>query len=153
MKKAGTFKIIENWKLSRIDSNTGEILSEKKICNTIVNNGLERIAKMIIGNNSTYFRSIAIGTGLTAVTNSDPELDIEFTRELATLAYEASYKATFSHRFVFGSGVSETITEAAIFDSNTVSGSVMLARIVFAGEAVATGIDFIVDAEITVARA
>jgi hypothetical protein len=153
MKKAGTFKLIENWKLSRVDSNTGEVLSTKEICNTIVNVGLERMARLCIGNSSTTFKALAIGTGATAVTNSDTALQTEFIRALATLTYVASYKAHFNYRFIFGTGVSEVITEAGIFDSATVSGSTMLARTTFAGETVGTGIDFIVDAEITFARA
>ena len=152
MKKAGTFQIIENWKLSRVDANTGKVISVKEICNTIVNDGLERMARMCIGDNSTAFKAIAIGTGSTAVTNSDTALATEFTRILADLSYETGYKAKFSHRFIFGTGVSEVITEAGIFDSATISGSTMLARTTFAGETVGTGIDLIVDAEITFSR-
>lgn len=152
-KVAGTFKIIENWKFDRVDHYTQEVLDSEEFCNTIVNDGLERVARLIMGDSSTYFRALAIGTGATAVTNSDIELDTEVERELATLSYEASYKAKFVHTFVFGSGVSYTIVEAGIFDSAVISGSKMLARTTFAGKDVGTDVDLIVTATITVSRA
>lgn len=154
MKKmnAGTFKFIENWTLETIEQSTGKIIDKREICNTIVNDGLERVARLINGNNSTYFRSLAIGTGVTAVTDSDVALETEYTRELATLEYEASYKAKFSKTFQFGSGVSEDITEAGIFDSITETGSIMLARTVFSALSVSGDIDLLVTATITVAR-
>jgi hypothetical protein len=150
MNKAGTFKLLENWKFETIEKETGKILSSEEFCNTIVNNGLERMARLCMGDSSTYFRALAIGVGTTAVTNSDISLDNELTRSLATLSYEASYKAKFYKRFTFGS--SYNITEAGIFDSSIESGSVMLARTVFSAKAVSTTVDLIVTATITFAR-
>lgn len=149
---AGTFKFIENWSFTRINNQTGEILDVEEFCNTIVNDGLEHVAKLINNVNGTYFRSLAIGTGTTAVTNSDVALETEFTRALATLSYEDSYKAKFTKTFSFGSGVSEDITEAGIFDSVTESGSVMLARTISSAKSISDTIDLIVTATITVAR-
>lgn len=150
--KAGTFKFIENWTIESIDAITGESIDKREICNTIVNDGLERMARLINGNSSTYFRALAIGTGTTAVDNSDDALETEYTRELATLEYEASYKAKFSKTFTFGSGVAEDITEAGIFDSAVTSGSTMMARLVFPAISVSSSIDLIVTSTITVAR-
>jgi len=153
MKKfAGTFKIIENWEIKLIDRNTGKVLELEQICNTIVNNGLERVAKLLNGESSTYFRAIAIGTGSTGETVSDTILETEYTRALATLSYEASYKAKFEKTFEFGSGVSEAITEAGIFDSDTASGSTMLARTTFTAKNISNTIDLVVTATITVSR-
>jgi hypothetical protein len=151
--KAGTFQFKENWKIDRVDNNTGEILDSEEFCNLIVNNGLERVARLINGDSSTYFRALAIGTGSTAATNSDSALETEFTRAAATLSYEASYKSKFTHTFTFGTGISETITEAGIFDSATMSGSTMLARLVFTGKEVSPLISLIITATVTVARA
>jgi len=150
--KAGTFKFIENWTIKTIDRNTRKILEKEDICNTIVNDGLERVAKLINGISSTYFRALAIGTGTTAVQNTDIALETEYTRALAVLTYEADYKAKFSKTFSFGSGVSEDITEAGIFDSDTASGSTMLARTTFSAKPISADIDLIVEATITVAR-
>jgi len=149
---AGTFKLKENWTIQTVCRSTGEILDSEETCNTIVNNGLERLAKLINGVESTYHRALAIGTGTTGVTNSDTSLETEYTRALATLSYEADYKAKFVKTFSFGSGVSEDITEAGIFDSATASGSTMLARTTFSAKSISSDIDLIVTATITVAR-
>jgi len=149
---AGTFQFKENWKIQTIEKSTGKILQTEEKCNLIVNDGLERVAKLINGVNSTYFRAIAIGTGTTGVQNTDTELEIEYTRELATLSYEAGYKAKFTKTFTFGSGVDEDITEAGLVDSVTISGSSMLARVTFSAKNVTADIDLIVTAEITVSR-
>ncbi len=149
---AGTFKFIENWKVTRVDNITGKILDIEEICNTIVNDGLERVAKLINNVDSTYFRALAIGTGTTGAQITDVALETEFIRALATLSYEASYKAKFTKTFSFGSGVSENITEAGIFDSTTESGSIMLARTTFSAKSISDTIDLIVTATITVAR-
>ena len=148
--RAGTFRFLENWKVERVNRETGEILDSQEFCNLIVNNGLERVAKLINGESSTYFRALAVGTGVVAADNADSALGTEVTRSAATLSYEASYKSKFVHTFTFGG--SYNITEAGIFDSATVSGSTMLARTVFAAKAVSTVIDLIVTATITVAR-
>jgi len=154
MKKiqAGTFKLLENWKIQTVEKSTGKILQEEEKCNLIVNDGLERVAKLINGVSSTYFRAIAIGTGTTSATNSDTALETEYTRALATLSYEASYIAKFTKTFTFGSGVEEDITEAGLFDSATVSGSTMMARTTFTAKSVSADVDLIITAEITVAR-
>lgn len=148
--RAGTFKLLENWKFETVEKETGKILSSEEFTNTIVNNGLERMARLCMGDSSTYFRALAVGTGTTAVVNTDTALEIENTRSLATLTYEDSYKAKFYKRFTFGSSYS--ITEAGIFDSTTVSGSTMLARTVFAAKSVSSSVDLIVTAIITFAR-
>ena len=150
---AGTFKIIENWEIKTVNRHTGEILQREEKCNTIVDDGLERVAKMLNGVSATYFRAIGIGTGVTGATTSDSTLETEYTRLTATLAYEASYKATFTKTFDFASGVSEDITEAGIFDSASVTGSSMLARTTFTAKAISADIDLIVTATITISRA
>lgn len=149
--KVGTFKLLENWKIETVDKNTGKILQSEEYCNTIVNAGLERMAKLCMGNSSTYFRALAVGTGAVAVDNADIDLGTEVVRSVsATLEYEASYKAKFSYTFEFDGSYS--ITEAGIFDSEIISGSTMLARTVFAAKSVTTEIDLIVTATITFAR-
>lgn len=150
--RAGTFKFKENWKIQTVEKSTGKILQEEEKCNLIVNDGLEIVAKLLNGISSTYFRAIAIGTGTTSAVNGDTSLETEYTRALATLSYEADYKAKFTKTFTFSSGVDEDITEAGIFDSDTVSGSSMLARTTFSSKTVSSDVDLIVTAVITVAR-
>jgi hypothetical protein len=149
--RAGTFKILENWKFDRVNKETGEVIDSQEFCNTIVNSGLERMARMCMGDNSTYFQALAIGTGVTGAANGDTTLETELDRAAATLSYEASYKAKFVHTFTFGGDYA--ITEAGIFDSATVSGSTMLARTTFAAKNVSATISLIVTATITFSRA
>jgi hypothetical protein len=148
--KAGTFQFKENWTIKTVDKETGKILSSEEVHNAIVNDGLERVARLIMGDSSTYFRAIAIGVGTTAVTNSDTALETENSRAAATLSYVASYKAQFTYEFTFGG--SYAITEAGIFDSVTPSGSTMLSRLVFAAKNVSTTVNLIATATITVSR-
>lgn len=151
-KKAGTFKIQENWRIRTVDSYTGKILSNEEFCNTIVNDGLERTARLLIGNSSTYYRALAIGTGIISVSPTDTQLAIEYDRQLASLSYVSDYQAQFNYTFTFGSGVSTTITEAGIFDSAIVSGSSMLARVTFPGKDVNHAVSLIITATITISR-
>ena len=149
---AGTLRFLENWEFILRDKYTNEIISKSEVCNSIVNNGLERIARLINGNSGTYFRAIAIGTGTDVVTISDTALQTEYDRSDATLEYESSYKAKFTYTFSFSSGTSEAITEAGIFDSDVVLGSVMLARTTFSAKNVTASTTLEVIATITTAR-
>lgn len=145
-------KLRGDWTFTLVDKISGKIISKETIKNTIVNVGLERMAKLLNGQDTTYFRAIAIGTDNTAVTATDTALGTEFDRALATLSYVSNYKAKFTKTFTFGSGVSTTIYEAGIFDSDVASGSVMLNRVVVSpGKDVSSTIDLIVEAEITFA--
>lgn len=140
------------YEILAVDKYTGKLLDRRLVKNTIVNTGLERMAKLLNNVDNTYFRAIGIGTGSTGVTTSDTTLETEYTREIATLSYEADYKAKFSKTFTFGSGTSENITEAGIFDSATVSGSTMLNRTTFAAIAITADITLIVNVTITISR-
>lgn len=154
MKKAGQIEFKENIELVLTDHHTDEVIERVEFCNTLVNDGLERIAKLINGVSTTYFRAIAIGTDNTAVTNSDTTLGTEVSRATATLTYEADYQAKFSHKFTFGSGESYSIAEVGTFDSATASGSTMLNRsIVSPAKSVDSDTDLTVNVTITVARA
>jgi hypothetical protein len=137
------------WTFQRVNSLTGEILDTEIVHNIIVNTGKERIAKLLNGVSSTYFRAIAVGTGTTGELVGNPTLESEITRSVATLTYEASYKAKFAHTFTFGGDYA--ITEAGIFDSTTVSGSTMLNRLTFTAKNVSTIINLVATITITVA--
>lgn len=143
------FKLKGVWNFKTVDVKTGKILQEETKENTIVNTGLERVAKLLNGVSSTYFRAIAVGTGTTGAASGDTALETEVTRATATLTYEASYKAKFKYTFSFGGDYA--ITEAGLFDSATASGSVMLNRTTFTAKNVSSTIQLIVTATITVA--
>ncbi len=145
---SGTLKRKENWSFKLVNNITGKTIEEWE-CNAVVNVGKERVAKLLNGVNTAYYRAIAIGTGTTAVTATDTSLETEEDRQLATLSYEADYKAKFTKTFTFASN--KNITEAGIFDSTTVTASTMLNRTVFSAKAVSSSIDLIVTCLITVA--
>ena len=132
----------------------GKILKKIEISNTVVNSGLERIAKLLNGVSSTNFSYIGIGEGTTAVTNSDTALETEVEREQADSGgtYEADYKAIFEKTFTFSSGDSYAITEAGIFDQASASGSTMLDRFTFSALNVGASTDLYVKITVTVAR-
>lgn len=141
------------FELTTINKFTGEVLQNETIKNTIVNTGLERIAKLLNGVSTTSFDVLAIGTGTTSVTNSDASLESEVTRAAATTTYEADYKAVFEKTFTFASGESYAITEAGAFDSLTVSGSTMWNRTTFSAKNVDSNVDLIVKLTVTASRA
>lgn len=128
----------------------GSVIDRQELKNLVVNAGKERVAKMLNGVESTYFRAIAIGTGTTSPLGVDTTLESEVTRATASLSYLADYKAIFEHTFEFGSGESYAITEAGVFDSATVSGSTMLDRFTFSAKNVDADTDLYVKVTITV---
>lgn len=122
----------------------GKVIDKWEKHNIIVNDGLERIVKLLGNLSSTAFQYIGIGTGTTSATVNDTALETEVTRALASISYEASNKVVFEKTFTFGSGESYSISEIGIFDSLTVSGSVMFDRLVFTPKDVDSTIDLYV---------
>jgi hypothetical protein len=89
---------------------------------TLVNEGLERRARRAFADTYSPFAYIALGRDTKAEANDDSTLGDEITtggcaRALATLAYEADYKATWVKLFT----VTDTfaIEEVGIFDNAT----------------------------------
>ncbi len=150
-KEKSQFKLKVNFNFKAVNNKTGEVVQQVS-CNSIVDDGLERVAKLLNGVSTNPFTVLGIGTGSTAVTTSDTELETEVTRATAVTTYEASFKAKFDYTFTFASGESYSITEAGILDNLVASGSTMLNRTVFTAIAVNADIDLITSATITVAR-
>jgi len=130
----------------------GTVIDSQKLKNLIVNTGKERVAKLLgdLESGISGFSSIGIGTGTTGALVTDSGLETEVSRNLATNAYEADYKATFEYNFGFSSGESHSITEAGVFDSPVESGSTMLDRFVFTAKEVDADTDLYVKITITV---
>jgi len=127
-------KMIGIWEFKVIDKKTGKVLEEEIVKNTIVNNGKQRIAELLNGVSAVNFNTIGIGIGVTGALVTDTDLETEDQREVATLAYEADYKATYEKIFSFASSGTTAITEAGIFDSDVASGSTMLNRATFSAK-------------------
>jgi len=131
----------------------GTVIDREEIKNLIVNSGKERVAKLIaegVGTGLTGFSYLALGTGTTAPVATNTSLETEVTRELATVGYEASYKATFEKTFDFGTGESYSITEAGVGDSASATGDTLLDRFVFSAKSVDVDTDLYVKVTITV---
>jgi hypothetical protein len=126
----------------------GTIIDKEKLDNLIVNDGRERVAKLLCGVLSGSFGFIGIGTGATPPAISQTALQTQVKREDSTESYEADYKAIFEHTFTFGIGESYTITEAGVF--SLVSGGVMLDRFTFSGKMVDSDTDLYVKVTITI---
>ena len=127
--KKATLDFSYNAIIKSIDKATGKVIKRVEVHNTIVNVGLERIAQLLGKLSSTGFDYLALGTDATAVQNTDVALGAEVERELATISQPTSVQCRFVKVFSVGSGVSYAIKEVGIFDSATISGSTMWARL------------------------
>lgn len=117
--------------------------------NLIVTAGKIQVAKLLNGEDFTYFNTIAIGTG-----TSDPAVDqtalvSEVKRAAAVCSYRATAKAIFEQTFIFGSAESYDITEAGVFNDTSAGGD-MLDRFKFAAKSVDSDTDLYVKITVTV---
>lgn len=135
----------------------GVVIEREEVNNLIVNTGKEKVAKLLGGVETGIagFTHIGIGLGETgdSVSASDTTLVSETTREEAVRSYEADYKCVFEKTFSFGTGEAYEIIEAGLFDSGTVTGSIMLDRFSFSAKSVDDDTDLYVKITITVAGA
>lgn len=129
VKRGGKIGFSWNVIIESIDKYTGKVIKREKICNTIVNTGKERIAKLLGKLSAAGFDYLALGTDATAVQVTDTSLGTEVEREQATVEYVADYKCKFTKVFSVGSGVSYSIKEVGVFDGAIESGSIMWARL------------------------
>ena len=69
------------WFIRVIDKNTREILEETEIHNRIMNAALDEMAKVLLGQSTDLeIKYMALGTGNTAITDTDTTLDTEIFR-------------------------------------------------------------------------
>jgi hypothetical protein len=148
--KQDKFKMIGIWKFSRLDKVTGKILDTEIIKNTIVNNGLNLVRDFLGDVSVNAPKYIAIGTDGTGAAIGDTALYVETDRQLGAIDVGTNYVVEFTYTFSFG--VPTTIQEAGLFDNAVASGSTMFNRVT-TSKSVDVGIDLIVTATITIARA
>ncbi len=97
---------------------------------TLVNDGLEYKAKILIGEDAAEFKWIALGTGDTAEANDQSALVAETTtnggsRMLAdTIEYEADYKAKLIATWTFSGTLA--LFECGVFDQLAVGGHMLM---------------------------
>jgi len=96
---------------------------------TLVDTGLEYIAKLINGVSVAPFKYIALGSGTAAEATTDTALATEIAanglaRAEATCGYESLGKATWIHEFT-ATADGMQINEVAIFDAATAGNMLM----------------------------
>ena len=96
---------------------------------TLVDTGLEYIAKLINGVSVAPFKYIALGSGTAAEATTDTALATEIAanglaRAEATCGYESLGKATWTHEFT-ATADGMQINEVAIFDAATAGNMLM----------------------------
>jgi hypothetical protein len=109
---------------------------------TLVNDGLERKAKLLNGESALPFKWVAIGVGLTAEGNDQTSLIDEILsgggeRAEAVCSYEADYKAKWEITFTFTSGFN--VIEVGIFDQLAVGGTMLMRHLWGAARPVGNG--------------
>lgn len=123
------FKITYNAVFESIDKKTGKVKKRIEKHNLIVNDGLNLVRNWMAGDSVNNPKAIAVGTDDTAPANADTTLGTEVLRELASITKPSDYQVKYEKVFSVGSGVSHAIKEVGVFDSDTVSGSTMFARV------------------------
>ena len=103
--------------------------------NLIVTVGKVFAVKLLSGQETDYFNTIAIGEGTDEPAVGQEALGSEVKREVADISYEATAKVVFEKTFDFGSGEEYDITEAGLFN-NSSAGGVMLDRFKFTAKSV-----------------
>lgn len=122
---------------------------------TVVNKGLEMIAKLVGGVSTDKMQYIALGSGTTAEANNQTALVSEITtnggaRAMGTCSYAADYKFKVVNTFTFTGDLS--INEIGVFDAVT-SGNMLLRGKLSATKNVGDGDSLQVTVEVTFARA
>lgn len=143
-----SLKLKYNVEWKTINKKTGEILSQGKKHNLIVNTGLIHVPKLLgKGLSTNQFSKIAIGTGDALPNEIDSTLESQEDIVEATIEYESDYKVTFNATFEFESAMS--ITEAGIFSD---TGNIMLNRVTFEEQNVGSDVDYYIKFTILVGR-
>ena len=97
--------------------------------NLVVKAGIDFVFNTVFGSNSGHMNYIAVGTGTTAVADTQTALTTELSRAIGTYAHTAStLVATLSTTFNAGTATG-AITEAGIFSAS--SAGTMFDRVVF----------------------
>lgn len=110
-------------------SEDGKLKDTRIVDNLIVTAGKNYLAGGVLGNITTPFLGMAIGTGTNAAAAGDTTLQTEAARAAFSSSSTVGNVATMTNIYAAGTGTG-AITEAGIF-SNATSGGTMLSRVVF----------------------
>lgn len=124
----------------------GKVIDIREVENLVVDAGLADAAGLLNGQVTDFFEHVAIGTGTTAATATDTQLQNECTqsggqRGTATTSQQTTDTtddtAQWIFTFNFTSGASYGVTESGVFNSNTAGN--MLCRQTFSAINVSSG--------------
>ena len=113
----------------------GRVKDERKINNMVVNLGLAYIASRMMGTAQAVMTHMAVGTGVTAETQTQTALTTEVSRVALTSSTIINTNVTgdsvqYVCVYLANVGISGALSEAGIF--NAASAGIMLARKTFA---------------------
>lgn len=111
------------------DAVSKRLLSRRRFKNLAVLSGRNGVRDAIYGDSFTAPSRFALGTGSTAVTAADTELDTEVWRDIFSTKTRASGTVTFKYFLTSTTANGNTLREAGLF--NAASGGDMFARVVF----------------------
>lgn len=110
------------------DAETGELLHSQETHNLVVTAGLNLIRDALNGGTIDPISHFAVGTGSTAVTAGDTELDTEVEREVVTAKTTGSASLVIQYYLASGTANGNTLAEAGLFNDATAGD--MYARVV-----------------------
>lgn len=117
---------------------TGELLRTEETHNLFVDAGLNLLRDFLNLGAGTGLNRFAIGTGATAVTAADTQLQTEVFRDQFTQTTTATKQLTVKYFLASGSANGNTITEAGIFGNgatNTANSGTLFARVLQTADA------------------
>lgn len=117
---------------------TGELLRTEETHNLFVDAGLNLIRDFLNLGAGTGLNRFAIGTGTTAVTAADTQLQTEVFRDQFTQKTTATKQLTVKYFLASGSANGNTITEAGIFGNgatDTANSGALFARVLQTADA------------------
>ena len=139
-----------NITLTRVKSDTKEIIDTIKLHNIVTTLGLEQVNDFLAGLAPTASTHIAIGEGTTAEVVGDTTLETEQDRQAASISEPSSVTTEYTHEFIFGSGISFAITELGLF--NNAIGGTLFNRATFTARNVDSAINLIATVTVTVSQ-
>lgn len=131
------FKVSVNV-IKEVHDLSGKLLRKEETHNLFVDAGLNLVRDLFNNVSVTGFDRFAIGTGTTAVTASDTQLETEVFRDSFTQKTSTAKTLTIKYFLASGSANGNTITEAGIFGNgatDTANSGTLCARVIQTADA------------------
>jgi hypothetical protein len=129
MRWASSLPIRANVRIDVRDAATGRLLRRERVKNLVVLVGRNLVRDALYGISITAPNRFALGTGTTAVTAADTELETEVWRDILTTKTVAAGSITFKYFLTSVTANGHTLVEAGLL--NEPSAGDLFARVVF----------------------